>query len=104
MKRDANLIFPGGADDISVNTGQNVHILPGAFNKWGPDKGHGNIFFGTKVTVGMDASKLPPISVSTDSDRESSKISMIIIGKLFCQKNQAGAGGQYREAVTNLFL
>ncbi|MFR3436056.1 MAG: hypothetical protein ACLTSO_09300 [Coprococcus sp.] len=38
------MIFVGGADDMTIDAGQNIHIIPGIFDTWRADKGHWNIF------------------------------------------------------------
>ena len=52
----------------------------------------------------METAKLAPVGIPADSDRKGSKVNMIVVGKLFSEKDESGAGGQHRQSVPDFFL
>lgn len=91
MKGNADLVFVGGADDMTIDAGQNIYIIFDIFNKWCADKGHRHIPFRAKIAVCMETAKLAPVGIPADSDRKGSKVNMIVVGKLFSEKDESGA-------------
>ena len=70
--------------------------LPLLFPQKRPDKGHRHFSNTFKFFCCVKAAKLSSISISSYGNRKCSKITVVIIGKVFCQKDQSCTGGKYR--------
>ena len=96
MKGHSNLIFILYSYNISICFCKHFYAFLCFFHKRRPDKGHRHFSNAFKFFCCVKAAKLSSISISSYGNRKCSKITVVIIGKVFCQKDQSCTGGKYR--------
>ena len=105
VKRQTDLIFELYADDFFIHGGDHLHSFRDGSHVRGADEGHRIVGVEDRDRrILHKACQLSAVGIAADRHRESSQMNLGVSLYFFREKDQTGAGTQYRQTVPDPLL
>ena len=99
MEGETKLILVADRDDVAVNRSQYLDIFVSLFDVRGADEDHGDFFELTAGGLAGEAAELTAIGIAAYGYGQRPQVYGRVIGELFCQQDEARAGGEHGETI-----
>ena len=104
MKGHSKLVSAAHRHNVPIHLSQHLRTCFCFFYIRSTYERHGNLPNSGKFLYRMKAPKLPSIGISAHGNRKCTKIHVVIIGQLICQKDESCTGAKNRHSALNLIL